>query len=190
MKRFWNGAQLLGTLGWCPLPGPHGILSETSKSSTSSQNYWLFYYPILCSARLSLSRKGDGCQGTLIFSFHSATFHFTSPDHSSKMSTIISEHLWASPSTTLSSHYPLLFFPLSFPLLAFLISPLMDFNGLLWTPYQQPLCLFSSSFLFPFSYVTMFHLYFWGLNFSFTYSHRLPPSRSLSFSLRISCWVC
>ena len=63
-------------------------------------------------------------------------------------------------------------------------------NGL----YLQPLCLFLFSsmfisiFIFIFiSYVTMSHLYIWGLGFHFTYSHRLPPSRSSSFPLRISC---
>ena len=52
--------------------------------------------------------------------------------------------------------------------------------------YLHP-CSFLSSFLSSFPYVTMSHLYSQGLNFPFTYSHRLPSSRSLSFSLRISC---
>ena len=60
--------------------------------------------------------------------------------------------------------------------------------------YLQPLCLFlfSSMFIlclflssFPMLLCLTFH--FQGLSFPFTYSHRLPPSRSLSFSLRISC---
>ena len=74
------------------------------------------------------------CQGTLIFSnistiyssFPSATFHFTSLYFSSKTSTIIFNHLQASPSTTLSSLLP--FVILSSVLLSFtfLISHQVD----------------------------------------------------------------
>ena len=135
------------------------------------------------------------CQGTHFFfnistvdsSFPSATFHFTSPYYSSMMSTIIPEHLYTSPSTTLSFLYFFIIFPSIPSLLAFLITPSTDLNGLLWNFYKWPLCLFLSLFLSSFFYVTMFHLYFQGLNFPFAYSHRLPPSRSLSFSLGISC---
>ena len=73
----------------------------------------------------------ENCQGTLIFSnisivyssFPSTTFYFTSLYYSSKMSTIISNYLQASPSTTLSSPLPFVMFSsvLSF---TFLISPL------------------------------------------------------------------
>ena len=74
--------------------------------------------------------------------------------------------------------------------LAFLTSLLTDFNGLLWIFYQWPLCLFLSSLMFIFifififiSYVTVSHLYFWGLNFPFTYSHRLPLAGLYPFHL-------
>ena len=57
-----------------------------------------------------------------------------------------------------------------------------------------PLYLFLSSPMFIFIFIPIsflmlpgFTFYIQGLSFLFTYSHRLPSSRSLSFSLRISC---
>ena len=135
------------------------------------------------------------CQRTLIFSdisavyssFSSATFCSTSSYYSSAMSTIISKHLQASLSTALSFLLPLLFFPLFFYSLVQYLCWMdfrMDYPHVYFYFY---LCLFLSSFLFFISDIIMSHLYLQGLSFPFTYSCRLPSSRSLSFSLRISC---
>ena len=106
----------------------------------------------------------------------------------------INNHLWIS--LPISEHcieFPftfLLFFPLFFSLLFWYLHQ-MDFDRLQDGLYQQPLCLFLSSllssFLSSFPMLPCLTFYFWGLNFPFTYSHRLPPSRSLSFSPKISC---
>ena len=117
------------------------------------------------------SLEGGGeCQGTLIFSF-------TFLHYSSKMSTTTSKHL--------------VILSISLPLLSSISIrqtwSVMDFTSDSCFYFYLHLCLFLLSFLSSFSYVIVFHLYFQGLIFPFTYSHRLAPGRSLSFSLRISC---
>ena len=130
------------------------------------------------------------CQGTLFFSnisavyssFPSATFCFIPLYYPSMMSTIISKYFHTSLSTALSSLY--LFIILSFAFLLFLLDGLQW--TLRWTLPMTPVSIFIFIFIF-ISDVIMAQLLSPGSYFPSTYSHRLPPSRSLSFSLRISC---
>ena len=75
-----------------------------------------------------------------------ATFCFTSPYYSPKMSTIISKHLQTSPNTALTPLYLLLFFPSLFQYLC-QTDYKMDFTYNPCVYFYLHLCLFLSSFL-------------------------------------------
>ena len=145
---------------------------------------WFSCYPILCSAESSLPRRGGGCQGTLIFSFTSLHYSSKTPTATSKHLSTSLRTLWRFSSTPCHSFY--------FPSFTFQYLHCMDseFNGL----HQWLLFPFLSSLVFIFTSISIcispcHHVspVFLGSYFPFTYSYRLPPSRSLFFSLRISC---
>ena len=130
--------------------------------------------------------SGDTHDISTIYSSPSTTFHCTYLYYSTMMPTIISEYLWVSPSTTLTFPLPFLFF----------------FSLFFYLPFQH---LHQTDSKMDFNYDLLLYVYFYlhfylhflcyrvspfisgVLVFIFTYSHRLPPSRFSSFSLRILC---
>ena len=99
----------------------------------------------------------------------------------------INNHLWTSPH--ISKHYVKFPFTLcySFLCLFLLFWYLCQTDSELTQTLPKTLCLFSFSpmfiFLSSFSYVTMSHLYFWGLDFPFTYSLDCPLAGLYPFLL-------
>ena len=129
------------------------------------------------------------CQGTLFFSnisavysSPSAAFCFTSLHYPSMTSAIISEYFCTYTSTVLSSLYLFIILFFAFLLLPLDRLPPTSRQTLPMTPVSIFIFIFISI-----SDVIMSHLLSWGSYFPFTYCCRLPSSRSLSFSLRISC---
>ena len=181
MGRFQNQAQLLGTLGQHPHPGPHcRILLETSWHSMSSQSHWLFYYPILCSAGSSLPRRGWMSRDThflqllcylFLLPLHYLLFHLPILFLNN-----VYNHLWASPS--ISEHC--IDFPFTFCYSSFLYSFIHFSNISIGQTLSQTLPMTPMSiFILIYLY---FYLYFY-LHFSCYHVSPLYPGSWFSFHI-------